>query len=408
MSRVKYILAGLICTILAAGTAFADSGDFHFYNGPLGLADGENASVAMEAETVAAELGPETTEVRASFTFANRGKATEVTMFFPLATGYTMVDLSAWNLDDHDGINAYLVEHWGVRLDQPVCESAFPLPLEWEPSLPGKSAGTYTLTQNGSFAVTCGGAPVPAEIVYRTQMGEVDRMGGVSITDDTFTRWKVAFAAGETKTVECTYRASYDVAKHGMGGKSFVYPLYTGKTWAGPIGEGTITVSYEADAPGGPASFRSPGMPPAEVSADENETHVVWRFKAFEPGEYTSIYVDVAECMNEDYRAVVFERLGLNADKAGEPGRVLTDNLSFRTAPSTDATRVEARPKLAKGAPVAVLESRGEWWRVRVPGGAGEWGEWKDDLEGWIRWRYVDPDTGKENVYAEFAYDGGA
>jgi hypothetical protein len=408
MSRVKHILAGLIYAIVAASPALADSGDFRFFNGPLGLADGENATIAMEAETVTAELGPETAEVRASFTFANRGEAAGVTMFFPFASGHDIIDLGPWDLDDHDGINSYLTEYYGVRLDQPVRESAFPLPLQWEPSLPGKGSNAFALTQNGSFAVACDGAPVPAEIVHRARLGEVKPIGSVVLTEDTFARWKVAFAAGETKTITCTYAGSYDSGKHGWGAQWFTYPLYTGRTWAGPIGEGTVTVTYKAGAVNAPVSFDSPEMPPAEVSADENETRVVWRFADFEPGDGAAVVFTVAKSLEEESRTRALKDLGLNPDKAGEPGRVLTDNLSFRTAPSTDAARVKGRPKLAKDTPVAVLESRGEWWRVRVPGGAGEWGEWKDDLEGWIRWRYVEPDTGEENVYAEFAYDGGA
>lgn len=406
MKRLLVLIT--IALSIPAAPAFADAGDFQFFNGPLGLVDGENASVAMAAETVAAELQPEWVDVRASFTFVNRGAATEATMFFPLAKATGLLDLSPWNLDDHEGINAWLTEQWGVRLDQPVRETAFPLPLEWEPSLPGKTSSTYALTRNGSFAVACGGAPVPAEIVHRTELGDVQPSGSVVLTEDTFARWELEFGAGETKEVTCAYSGQYDIQKHGWGPRWFIYPLYTGKTWAGPIGAGTITVTYRPDSLGAPVSFRSPGVPPAEADADAEETRITWRFEDLEPGEDARIFITVAKCGEEESRTRGLKDIGLDPDKPGEPGRVLAENLSFRTGPSTEAARVAARPKLAKGAGVAVLESRGEWWRVRVPGGAGDWGEWKADLEGWIRWRYVDPDTGTENVYAEFAYESGA
>jgi hypothetical protein len=77
----------------------------------------------------------------------------------------------------------------------------------------------------------------------------------------------------------------------------------------------------------------------------------------------------------------------------GAPAGILVDNLNFRVAPDAGAAHVAGKPTLAKDEGLLAYERRGEWYRVKTHGGH----------EGWVRWRYVDPDTGEENIYVELA-----
>jgi hypothetical protein len=251
------------------------------------------------------------------------------------------------------------------------------------------------------------GEYLPAEIVYRARYVRAGHMKH-TVYGDTFARWKVAFDAGESKTITCTFFPSYDSVKDGRLALGFDYPPYKRTARTTAAGEGTITITYRGDALGAPVSFRSPGVPPAEVTADENETRIVWNYTAPELGEDAGVLITLGKTVAEESRADSLRILGLNPDKAGEPALVSVNDLPLRTGPSSDAPTVKGRPKLVKHAAVAVLESRGEWWRVRVPGETGDRGDGKGDVEGWIRWRCVDPASGKEHFCAEFAYENNA
>jgi uncharacterized protein YgiM (DUF1202 family) len=76
----------------------------------------------------------------------------------------------------------------------------------------------------------------------------------------------------------------------------------------------------------------------------------------------------------------------------GNPGIITAaKGINFRTKRGNTSAKVPGHEFLPKGEPLAVLERDGDWYRIRVNGG----------FEGWVRWRYVDPDTGKENRYVE-------
>ena len=64
--------------------------------------------------------------------------------------------------------------------------------------------------------------------------------------------------------------------------------------------------------------------------------------------------------------------------------------INFRTLPDPAATRVSTHPLMKEGELFTIFEWRGDWWRI----------EDEEGNSGWLRWRYVDPDTGKENIYA--------
>jgi hypothetical protein len=130
-----------------------------------------------------------------------------------------------------------------------------------------------------------------------------------------------------------------------------------------------------------------------EVSGEE-ET-MTWEFGRYEPAPGALMYVEIGNLI-PTMRDLTLEELGLDAG-VGTPGETTVDNLNFRTGPDTGAERVDGRPTLSKGTPFAIIDTLGEWWSVRLA----------DGTDGWIRWRYVDPDTGTENVYAEFVCHSG-
>jgi SH3-like domain-containing protein len=74
---------------------------------------------------------------------------------------------------------------------------------------------------------------------------------------------------------------------------------------------------------------------------------------------------------------------------------VLANGLNFRLAPDPTAEQVKEQPQLQKETPLQILEAYGEWWRVRT----------KEGNEGWIRWRYVDPESGEEHIYASIYWE---
>jgi hypothetical protein len=155
-----------------------------------------------------------------------------------------------------------------------------------------------------------------------------------------------------------------------------------------------------------PFYYLAAGVPPARDDGDE----IVWEFANLEPsfkcalnapaeGDYYRYeWLDFAGIRVGRIKPSIMERGYAGSsyrvpEGPGAPAGVLVESLNFRVAPDAGAARVEGKPTLEKDEGLLVLERRGEWYRVLAHGG----------YEGWVRWRYVDPDTGAENVYVELA-----
>jgi len=209
------LLMGAAVVCLAA-TAAADTGYGSAYIGAFMNEGGaekwlvyrdlgaEHKTVAMAAEDINIYLYADAAAVDACFTLTNDGPAVSVPMVYPLRT-------SVRNHADRD-VDVFV-----------------------------KDGGEWRRT---SFEVD---APAPGE----------------SEQDYDFARFAVAFAAGETKEIRCTYRAPYGFYGEGngtplwQGGGGAHYPGYgggpetsltslcpyvlsSGATWKGPIGRGRI------------------------------------------------------------------------------------------------------------------------------------------------------------------------
>jgi hypothetical protein len=351
--------------------AKADAGWYDSRSGGLSSSQ-EHPTISMVSEYVDAEMKLDYTAVSAEFTFKNNGAATEVMMYFPLDEEYLALDS-----DNFDLIEEYLASEYNVTAEDPVSEMVLPNPKD--------------------FTVEVGDTNVPVELVAKNSL--TTNHDQLSISK--YARWSVSFAEDEEKKVTCKYSAPYAPESFSWKGqptstRTFKYVLYTGSSWAGPIGEGTIIVRRslsELDGPwvffasAGKSSYddaneltgavippdRPADIPPAKVELSEDEERIVWKFAGYSPGADDWIKVAVNVC--------------------GLEGISLVDGLNFRTLPSSDADLVEGLAQLSKDLEFKILESNGEWWQVSILGR-------EEGYEGWIRWRYVDPDNGAEYLYA--------
>ena len=185
----------------------------------------------------------------------------------------------------------------------------------------------------------------------------------------------MSFAAGETLILDVYYWQEYGAPKHASWREMF-YPVYTGGSWKGPIGHGTIEVdTLEGFDWHGRWQFQSVGLPPAREERDEDnreEGKLLWEFSNLEPGPGAG-----ARVMMTGYA----EPWGIVLSSGG---------INFRTLPDPTADKISAHPLLEEGEFFTIFERQGDWWRV----------EDEEGNSGWLRWRYVDSDTGIENIYA--------
>ncbi|MCP4230646.1 MAG: SH3 domain-containing protein [bacterium] len=320
----------------------------------------EHPSIRMAAENVDIILHDDNAEVKAIFEFENTGAACSVEMVFPLDG--VLHPVGGWETlnKKYPDVDWYYSET-DLRLSEDEVTTDFKVGLD-------DSSVDYSLVEL--------------------------RPSGAS-TMRGYASWPVNFAAGEERVVECSYTSDYG----GGGGMllyyDFDYFLYTGSSWKGSIGYGTITVRPGSGFRDGWRSrfllYESGDLPPAADYSDR----VVWEFTDFEPSgsennptSSINVYL-IRESVIED--GYLGSGMGIE-EGPGDPGRIIAaGGINFRTEPDNTSARVPGHEFLPEGEPVAVLERDGDWYRIRTNGG----------FEGWVRWRYVDPDTGKENRYIE-------
>lgn len=365
----------VIMLVLAAAAAGADAGDrLYLHHGVLarGWADAaitepetrdqpgaipENADIAMAAEEVEITLHPEYAEVVATFEFANTAaEKRDVEMCFPVT--YGMLGLTSYDAHRDD-----------------VDFAARPCDLK----------------------ITVADADTPYELEDTLGQWEFPALA----------TWAVTFAAGERRRVECRYTDQYNGGGVNFD-YSFVYIIYTGATWKGPIGRGKIIVQPGADFDWKiPLYYLAAGIPPARDEGDR----IVWEFENLEPSYEARAagvprwaqYYDYARGLNGAGITVGFATPKAMASTytdgvaykcppgEGAAAGILCPALFFYTAPSDDAPRVADWDILVTGVGIAVLERRGDWYRIRV----------KDGVEGWVHWRYVDAEAATESITLE-------
>ncbi len=229
---------------------------------------------------------------------------------------------------------------------------------------------------------------------------------------------------------------------------SVYYPLWSGASWSGTIGAGTVTYVYGDgfsvddtfggySAPDGVAvealsngyrfSFEDYEPQPGDgVSIEvitKNELSYLSREglrvapnsdAAFvngveSPDDYHRLVIlDAqgewlklrAECQGKEVVGWVYGRnLSLRGeDIGGELEMVWSNPINFRTEPNSSAERVAGCSTIQPGYLLYFIERQGDWLRVLFQ---------SHDTEtpcyhhGWARWRYLDPDSGEELIYIE-------
>lgn len=262
---VAFVVAAAIpVTAIAAAVSLAVAG------GPV-LADDTSAGrdidgvypvscsdVEMAAENVTIELfRPEGdtaalpglySRVRCEFTFHSLSSAArEVLMAFP-AEPAPSPDETA------EGTDGLLVRDFAAYLEGPDGEIQLPVSLE-----PASATG----------AAATGAAPT----------GAAASVGAVSDQAAAWASWytfKVAFAPGETRTVVNTYWVKNTLSSNGEAWVKYV--LETGRNWAGPIGEATVTLKLGDVLPA-----YIDNLYPGDWRFTPDGGSLVWHRTAFEP-----------------------------------------------------------------------------------------------------------------------------
>ena len=144
--------------------------------------------------------------------------------------------------------------------------------------------------------------------------------------------------------------------------------------------------------------YESPGLPPAQDLGDQ----IVWEFENLEP-----VYQETEEGdIHNDNRSgikiylikdkiMVYEHIepwSFDEYGLGCPGKISAPNgINFRTEPDSNSPTVPGKETLAKDLYILVLERNGDWYYVLT----------RDNYYGWVRWRYVDPESGEEHRYID-------
>lgn len=346
-------------------------------------------TISVESENALITPHPENVDVETDFTFLNNGPPVEVEMTFPLSESsnqkpglvldgeYNAKDISELSPDQRDKYDEYLSSTYGVDTKNPVKE-------------------TILERDYDDFKVTTGEEQIPVEYV-----AEIELVNGKYLEKREFTRWKLKFKQGETKKITCQYRIPYYCGEVISETPLLEYPITTG--------DGSITIKRSLTQFNAPLFFLPPGanyelkrdkksgldyvesdisigeIKPAVVKVSDNVEEITWRFEELEPTPESTvrIYVGTTEHFTG---SSAYEELYTEFT----PGITLKNGQNFRISPSLSADLVPSRPQLNEGVIFSIVKARGEWWMVRLD----------DKAEGWIRWRYLDPDTGELYIHA--------
>jgi hypothetical protein len=397
--------------VVAAATAYADSSPAPYISytpwpqsqGDLHLSlrtyseftvQGEHPSVALAAEEVVIVLHEGYADVSAVFDFVNDGPACDVAMCFPLTPAEVR-----WRGTDEE-----------ERAAAAAGRKEIPNQVFGQPSW---HVRPEDVDVKADFRVTVGGRDTP--VTYEINAHENEEaydFGG-------FAKWPVPFDAGARRRVICNYVTTYAGFDFNITGVE--YAVFTGAPWKGPIGRGRIVVKPGAGFDWtAPVGYLTRGMPPGRDDGDA----LTWEFENLEPvtttpadrpaanvpsrfedNGYSSVLVLFPVYENNAADVYVYPPLPRPA-VPGAPAVVSVKSLNLRTGPGEDNERVATRPPLQQGEGLAVQERRGEWYRVVAfaKGGAasGQTSAGPDDVvDGWVRWRCVDPETGEEDVYVD-------
>jgi hypothetical protein len=349
--------------LVYAAAAFADVG-YYINKGraPYPEAEEGEPEIRMAAEEVTITIHDHNVNVEAKFDFVNDGdEPRTVGMYFPLNVGTLQLTPEA----------AEIIHN----------------PKEYE--------YTYDVTAEdvtSSFRVGVDGVTVDHELrdIYCDSDGFFDEVSGNAV-------WELAFEAGETKRLECSYDCYYGASYMPRGCREYFYIVYTGADWKGPIGQGVITIRPgEGFDWNRPLYARGVAMPPMRVDDDRVE----WRFDDFEPvTPEVESYSDLGDGSGVEV-VVPFTRDSYAGEGPPPEGYGVirgdaVEDLPLYREPSDSAEPADGWGFIAEGNSAEIVERRGEWYRVKGVYGDGT------TAKGWTRWYEYDEGTGEERFFFE-------
>ncbi len=445
------IRAGLLA-VLVAGPVFADAGVGQWpTGGSVGLISTDDPGIRLAEEWVTVELSSEPGrgeefaydehyyEVTGTFSLVNEGVGQKIILFLPLH-----------QVDYHDPVVMPEVYEGGLK---GMLESTD----TWM-KVDGEALVHVLYIVRGLYE---GDDPGDGRLFRAGDGREFALWPLERIEDDDFIEihpgdpwWIWALTTAELPSGESTLEFHY---RGRVGGSVMTvfsqvdYPLWSGAGWSGPIGEGRV--EYRA-AEGLTADELFGFQAPEGVEVDVTGDGYVFHFEDYEPGRYDYVsaavvtksvfelpdaglwtepnlgsapvvegesphlYRDLAPVRIEvgwmEFTARLGDQevcgwaplelgegqhqyeVGLVGDDAGGNVEVVWHNpINFRTEPDPAAPRVEGRPTLDSRMPLYFIEREGDWLRVMYDDYSSE----PRFYLGWVRWRYLDLETGMESIY---------
>lgn len=220
------------------------------------------------------------------------------------------------------------------------------------------------------FAVYKDGAKQPATVTGFIQEGP-SHTAAIGTAET-----MIKLGAGETAAIKVVKHGHfYTDAPFSMEDYYFVYD-FASDFCGVPIGGATVTANFDRT----PTKVNTPEHWTVVKDTGKSKT---WEIEAHAPDH--EAYPDDGYLGDDAPRLVMTypadDRVYLT---------VLAANVNFRREPDPNAPRVTGKETLVSGEKVELIEIDGDWYNVDAGG-----------TRGWVRWRYVDPDTGKTNVYVE-------
>ncbi|UCE26646.1 MAG: hypothetical protein JSW52_09895 [Candidatus Coatesbacteria bacterium] len=386
MRKTGVLIVSLL-TVLAAPAA--GQPPFYVSHG-FPAPGGDHPAVTLSSADVDITLGAETVSVSASFTLVNDGPTAEVEVDYPL-TRYQYKYSVEGDVREQITRDFGEFDHYDEVVDGPFRDIEARRALD-----PSYITDEKCLSKYGSsFTVSAGSEPVSFSLEERLNLFIEEGTPVAWMEENVAVVLAVPYAENAERKITYEYELGYGL----FTGKIYPelrYVLYPGAAWTGDVDEATVSVK---SPPGGferPIWFSAEylgDLAPATISY-EGETEVfTWRFEDYDPPEFLELNVTLG-LPTEDYGTFFKDLLGMYGGGPGNKvlGYTITDNVPFITEPSVDAEPVSGRPDLPADTVFVIIRAEGEWWNIRAD----------DATEGWIRWRYVDPDTGEELVYARF------
>ncbi len=312
-------IAVVAIILMLSNGASADMGFFGtIAQNPVPLDFPIHPCIELTAEDVLIEVLPGGTAVlTADFLFTNTGPADTVLMYFPVSVMVPTISV-LWSLDEiTDPLVADpLVTVNGERVDvRPMLCTTWNRRYEED--------GAWETFRSGVEILSSQEEPDSGLVFYLAppdyweSLDMLETVMSDSLTEDDWNvlcahsshaLWEVPFAEGEQVVVEYAmeFAMRYQWESHVL---SITYPLYTGGSWAGPIGSGRITVTNGPGKDFGDiVGWSSESMPEAELLrpfpyhplplisesgpgygslwpafGEELEAALVWEFRDLEP-----------------------------------------------------------------------------------------------------------------------------